>query len=248
MGALGLRWRGHRPLSSLRSRSRTLAVPEVFRIVAPGAVRAGTAATAIVIGVSALILALLIFGNYGGIISLYEQLQTGVAGGAALTVGQLAVLPNIVVWIASWLVGPGFAIGTGSSVSPLGTELGPLPGLPLFGVIPHGGLAFGLVGLIVPLLAGFFAAVLLRSRVDAGAAMLDDLRSRILTAVGIGVVAGVQLGLLAWWSSGALGPGRLHDVGPNPWLVGALAAAEVAVAAFIGLIAPSPRSPGGIRR
>ncbi|MBW8872769.1 MAG: hypothetical protein JF618_11650, partial [Leifsonia sp.] len=45
------------------------------------------------------------------------------------------------------------------------------------------------------------------------------------------------LGLLAWWSSGALGPGRLHDVGPNPWLVGALAAGEVAVAAAIGLAA-----------
>ena len=223
-------------LSVLRSPARVLGAPELLRSGATAALRAGTAATAMVIGVAALILALLIFGNYGTIISLYEQLQTGVAGGAALTVGQLAVLPNLVVWMASWLVGPGFAIGTGSSVSPIGTELGPLPGLPIFGVIPPGGFAFGLVGVVVPLLAGFLAAVLLRSRVDAGDSGLDGLRSRILTAVGIGVVAGIQLGLLAWWSSGALGPGRLHDVGPNPWLVGSLAAAEVAVAAVIGLV------------
>ncbi|WP_374009736.1 DUF6350 family protein [Leifsonia sp. LS-T14] len=224
-------------LSALRAPTRILAAPERLRLGAAAALRAGTAATAIVIGVAALILALLIFGHYGTIISLYEQLQSGVAGGAALTVGQLAILPNLVVWIASWLVGPGFAIGTGSSVGPLGTDLGPLPGLPVFGVIPPGGLAFGLVGLVVPLLAGFLAAVLLRSRVDASGSGLTDLRSRILTALGLGLVAGIQLGLLAWWSSGALGPGRLHDVGPNPWLVGALAAAEVAVAAIIGLVA-----------
>jgi hypothetical protein len=66
---------------------------------------------------------------------------------------------------------------------------------------------------------------------------LDGLRALLLIAVGIGAVAGIQLGLLAWWSSGALGPGRLHDVGPNPWIVAGLAAAEVAVAAAIGLAA-----------
>jgi hypothetical protein len=66
---------------------------------------------------------------------------------------------------------------------------------------------------------------------------MEGIRAKLLVALAIGVVAGVELGLLAWWSSGALGPGRLHDVGPNPWLVGGIAAAEVAVAAAIGLAA-----------
>lgn len=214
-------------------RTRTSVIPEGLRAGAVAALRGGSAATAIVIGVAALVLALLIFGNYGTIISLYEQLQTGVAGGVAVTIGQLAVLPNLVIWMASWLVGPGFAIGTGSSVSPLGTALGPLPGLPLFGVIPPGGFAFGLVGVVVPVLAGFVSGVLLRAR--PGGHRVDGIRDIALTALGVGVVAGIELGLLAWWSSGALGPGRLHDVGPNPWLVGAIAAAEVAVSAAIGL-------------
>lgn len=216
-------------------RARELAVAGALRRGAVAAVRAGTAATAMVIGIAALIVAVLLFGNYGTIISLYEQLQTGIAGGAALTLGQLAILPNVVVWMASWLVGPGFAIGTGSSVSPLGTALGPLPGLPVFGVIPPGGYSLGLVGVLVPVLAGFLAAVLLRSTTPAGGG--EGIRARLLVALGIGVVAGVELGLLAWWSSGALGPGRLHDVGPNPWLVAGIAAAEVAVAAAIGLAA-----------
>lgn len=216
-------------------REQLASVPLAVRSGALGALRAGSAATAIVVGGAALVLALLIFGNYGTIITMYEQLQAGALGGVALTLGQLAFLPNLVIWMASWLVGPGFAIGTGSSVSPIGTELGPLPAVPLLGVIPPGGFAFGLVGILVPLLAGFLAAALLRSsrrvRLPEGALPL------FLTALGIGIVAGIELGLLAWWSSGALGPGRLHDVGPNPWLVGAIATAEVAVAAVIGLLA-----------
>ncbi|MCI0159181.1 hypothetical protein KNO15_20970 [Leifsonia shinshuensis] len=215
-------------------RARLNTIPAPIRAGLLGAVRAGSAATAIVIGISALILALLIFGNYAAIISLYEQLQTGVAGGVALTVAQLAFVPNLVIWLMSWLVGPGFAIGTGSAVSPIGTALGPLPGVPLFGVIPAHGYSFGLVGVLVPLLAGFLAAALLRA---TRRAQVDGALALFLTALGIGAVAGIQLGLLAWWSSGALGPGRLHDVGPNPWLVGAIAAAEVAVAAVIGLLA-----------
>lgn len=222
---------GGAALSLLRTRTR--AIPEALADGAVAVLRAGSAATAIIVGLAALVLALLIFGNYGAIIGLYEQLQTGVAGGVALTVGQLALLPNLVVWMASWLIGPGFAIGTGSAVSPLGTALGPLPGLPLFGVIPSGGFAFGLVGVVIPILAGFVCGVLLRAR--PGAHRIDGVRSIALTALGMGAVAGIELGLLAWWSSGALGPGRLHEVGPNPWLVGALAAAEVAVAAAIGL-------------
>lgn len=212
------------------------AVPHTVRAAAGAAFRAGTAAAALVIAGAAIILALLILGNFGNIIGLYEQLQAGALGGAALTVGQLALLPNLVVWLASWLIGPGFAIGTGSSVSPIGTDLGPLPGLPLLGVIPSGGVAFGLVGVLVPLIAGFLAAVLLRSRIVEARAK-HGTGWLVLTAVGIGLVAGIELGLLAWWSSGAMGPGRLHDVGPNPWLVGSIASAEVAIAAIIGLVA-----------
>ncbi|MFF1572751.1 DUF6350 family protein [Leifsonia sp. NPDC058292] len=214
----------------------TEAVPSAVRAASGAALRAGTAAAALVIAGAALVLALLVFGNFGSIIGLYEQLQSGALGGAALTIGQLALLPNLVIWLASWLIGPGFAIGTGSSVGPFGTDLGPIPGLPLFGVIPSGGFSFGIVGIIVPLIAGFLAAVVLRSRI-AEARALHGTRWLFLTALGVGIVAGIELGLLAWWSSGSMGPGRLHDVGPNPWLVGSIAAAEVAVVAVIGLVA-----------
>jgi len=60
-------------------------------------------------------------------------------------------------------------------------------------------------------------------------------RWTIGTGIGIGLVAGLVLGLLAWFSTGAAGPGRFIEVGPDPLLVGACVAAEVGVAAVIGL-------------
>jgi hypothetical protein len=226
--------RAGRLASGLRMRLDSL--PPALRSAAAAAARGGTAAAALLIAGAALVLTVLIVVDFGSLIGLYEQLQSGALGGAALTIAQAAFLPNAVIWTAAWLIGPGFAIGTASSVSPVGTQLGPIPTVPLLGVLPSGTLALGFLGLVVPLLAGFVAAVLLRSHVNRSAAVHGP-RWVFLTALGVGSVAGIELGLLAWWSAGSFGPGRLHDVGPNPWMVGVVAAVEIAVAAAIGMLA-----------
>jgi hypothetical protein len=46
----------------------------------------------------------------------------------------------------------------------------------------------------------------------------------------------VLLGLLAWSASGAAGPGRLAHVGPDPLLVGAFGALEVAVPSVLAMV------------
>ncbi|MEP6479313.1 MAG: DUF6350 family protein [Rhodoglobus sp.] len=212
------------------------------RAVVMGALRGGVAAAAAVATVAALAVALLLLTSYAKIVTLYESLHTEVLGGVLLTLGQLAFLPNAVVWAASWLVGPGFAIGTGSAVSPLATQLGPIPAIPLLGALPTGTHLFGYVGLLVPVLAGFLAGAVLRGSVSAGGG-----RSVLLTGLGIGAVGGVALGLLAWFSAGSAGPGRLVTVGPDPWSVGAWAAIEIGVGALIGLFS-SVRNPFARRR
>jgi Family of unknown function (DUF6350) len=212
-------------------------LPPAIRSGAAAALRGGTVASAGVIAASAVLLALLIVVNFGTMVGLYERLQSGAVGGAALTIAQLAFLPNAVIWVSSWLIGPGFAIGTGSSVSPVGTALGPIPTVPLFGALPHGQFAFGFVGLLVPVLAGFAAALLISYRRRRSGVEAPGIGSALLIALGIGIVAGIELGLLAWWSSGAIGPGRLHNVGPDPWMVGLFTAAEIVVAAAVGMIA-----------
>lgn len=215
-------------------------LPDTVRTVAGGILRGGTAAAAAVMLAATLITAGAILVSYARIITLYESLHSEVLGGVALTLGQLAFLPNLVIWAASWLVGPGFALGTGSAVSPLATQLGPVPAIPVLGALPSGDLPFGFVGLLVPVIAGFLVGAALGPRLRRE---LDGLWLAV-TALGMGVAAGVILGLLAWASGGAAGPGRLVDVGPNPWAVGGFAALEIAVAALIGLFASLKRPAG----
>ena len=209
------------------------------RAVFSAAVRGGFAAVTGIIAVSAVLLGLLLLVNFGLVTSLYQGAQLGVAGGAATTLAQIAFVPNLVVWTASWLVGPGFALGAGSAISPVNTIVGPVPGLPILGAVPSGDFAFGFLGLLVPVLIGFFAATLVRPRLVSALSGRPLVGRLLLAAVGIGVVAGVLLGLLAWISGGAIGPGRLVQVGPNPWLVAAFAAAEVTIAAAIGMASGS---------
>lgn len=220
---------------------------ETQAIVITG-LRAGAAAAAGVVLAASLVTALALAVSYATIITLYESLQTGVLGGFTLTIAQLAFVPNVVIFTASWLIGPGFAIGTGSSVSALGTQLGPVPAIPILGALPTGDFAFGFIGLLVPVVTAFLVGAIvgpgLRRRVEG--------RSIAVTGVLAGVTGGVILGMLAWASSGSAGPGRLATVGPDPWAVGAWASLELALALTIGMYSslkrPGSRSRGAARR
>ncbi len=207
-------------------------MPTVVPTTVAAALRGGTIAAAAVMTVAGVLLTVSLLTHYATVISLYESLQAGALGGVSLTIVQLALMPNAVVWAASWIIGPGFAVGMGTSVTPGASVLGPVPGLPLFAALPDGQSGIGFIVLLVPILAGFAVGVLLRQR------MPEAQPSRpVMLATGalVGVCAGLIMGLLAWFSAGAGGPGRLQELGPNPWLVGAYAALEVGVPAIIGL-------------
>ena len=217
-------------------------IPAEVQSQLAAALRGGTAAVAGIMIVSGLAVFVSVLANFATVIGLYETLQADVMGGIALTIAQLAFIPNVVIWAASWFVGPGIALGAGSSVSPLGTTLDAVPGLPLFGALPHGTLEFGFLGLLVPVLVGFVSAVLVRQSLDKRANAPHGSARMLITGALMGVVAGILLGLLSWWSAGAMGPGRLTEVGPNPLLVGALTTVEVGVAAALGMLVGGRRA------
>jgi hypothetical protein len=196
------------------------------------ALRGGLSAAGVVIATASVLLAIVVVTSYAQMIALYEGLQAGALGGFALTLAQIAFIPNLVLWVVSWLVGPGFAIGTGSSVSPLATNLGPIPAVPVLGALPTGESAFAFVGILVPVLAGFLAGALLHRQASA-----PGIPRILAIGVGMGLAAGSSLGLLTWAASGSAGPGRLVTVGPDPLQVALWAALEVGVAACIGLFA-----------
>jgi hypothetical protein len=214
---------------------RIAALPGDVRPLIGIAFRGGAMAVAGILLASAVIVFFDVLGHYAEIISLYESVQAGLVGGIALTFGQLAIVPNVVVWAASWLVGPGFAIGTGSSISPVGTQVGLVPSLPLLGALPHGSVALGFAGLLVPIVAGFVAGVLLRPRLTDAIAGRPRAARLALTGLGIGLVGATIMCILASWSGGSAGPGRLADIGPNPGLVWLCAAAELTLGSILGL-------------
>jgi len=234
----------------VRSAQRTLGswvtrVPESVRAVVRISTHAGGIATAGVVTVAALLLAVAIVGNFGTEISLYEGLQGGVAGSLAMTVIQLLFMPVFVVWTAAWLVGPGFAIGVGSSVSPMGSLLGPVPSFPIFGALPATTLSLGFLGLAVPIVAGFVSGYAARGRSESEFAFAD-VRTRhllrLLTPLGIGLCGGLIMSAVSWLGSGSAGPGRLAEVGPHGLLVGAVFALELIVGSALGMVAPRPRT------
>jgi hypothetical protein len=119
-------------------------------------------------------------------------------------------------------------------VSPLGTSLGPLPALPIFGALPTGESALAFAGLLVPVVAGFFAGVAVRPALSRA---LEGVRlpAVLLVGIGGGIVGAVLLGLLSWASAGSAGPGRLADVGPSPVAVALVALIELAPAIALGV-------------
>lgn len=212
--------------------------PVVLRAGVGAALRTGLGAVALTLAVSAGLVAVLFVVRFADLIGIYEALQTEVVGGVALTAGQLALLPNLVVWAASWLVGPGFAIGVGSNVSPVGTALGPIPAVPVLGALPTGDSAFGFAGLLVPVVAAFLVGTAVRPSLTRALRWVGP--SAVFgVAAGGGIAGGLALGFLAAASGGAAGPGRLAEVGPDPLVLGLLAALELAVGIGLGLAAAS---------
>ncbi len=212
-------------LNSLRLRLHW----SVRSIVGP-AFRAGTAITVMLLMVSALTIAVLIALSWIDITRLYESVQVSILGAVVLTLGQLALIPNLVIYGAAWLTGVGFSIGAGSLISPLGSQVGPLPAIPILGALPVGQLEFGMISIAVVLLAAFIATLAISQSAD-------EIRFEFATAwtaaislgLSIAFVTAAQLGLLTLIASGSAGPGRLSQVGASPWLVALVVFVEVGV-------------------
>jgi hypothetical protein len=161
---------------------------------------------------------------------LYDVLAPGVVGGALLLLVELVFLPNAVIWGMAYAIGPGFSVGTGTSVSPTGVFLDVVPSFPPLAALPEPGPApaVSLLALAAPFVAGVVGGALTVRVMPSPvyeAAPLWGFVSGVLTAC---VAAG-----LAALAGGPLGGQRLATMGPSAWQVGFMAALEVGVSAAI---------------
>ncbi len=147
--------------------------------------------------------------NFGTAANMLAQLHTS-AGEAVLFILICALLlPNAAVMAQSWMLGPGFVLGTGTVVSPTLVALGPLPAFPLLAAVPGttpGGWAQWSVA--VPFV--LTVVVVVRAHLRQPSLTWGE---GALRGVAAGVLAGVVLGFVATLAGGAAGPGRMQDVG-----------------------------------
>jgi hypothetical protein len=165
--------------------------------------------TVLLVSAVVFVVALLLDG--GTALTVLSELHTDFAGGLLFVLLSLLVLPNALLFAGSYLLGPGFQVGTGTLVSPTVVALGPVPMFPLLAALPDNGpTPFWTPFLIAlpPLAAAYAVARLFRTRPALG---LDVGALRGLAA---GVLAAVMFGLLAGLAGGAVGPGRMRHVGP----------------------------------
>ncbi|HCS59896.1 MAG TPA: hypothetical protein DIW46_00640, partial [Microbacterium sp.] len=133
--------------------------------VVPAEVVRGTAAVAVgLTGVAALAVSVMVLLRGGEVVALFEAARVDATGATVLTLGHLIYLPTLLVWAVGWIAGPGFALGAGTAVSPAGTQLGVVPGVPVFGLIPENSSFWMLIVVLLPVAVGAFAGWMVRSR------------------------------------------------------------------------------------
>ncbi|MFW0110776.1 DUF6350 family protein [Rothia sp. CCM 9416] len=192
-----------------------------------------------------LLLVTSLFVHWDKVVGLYQALHSGAVGGFALTLLQLGLLLNLVIYSMAWSSGAGFSLGVGTSVGPTGTSVGIMPSLPVLGALPHTAEPWGYIGLAVPLIAGavggwwFFREG--ENHFDEWLSLKIRFRwiSWPLSTLGLAALAFIPsfilLFLLGWAAHGSLGLGRFTEVGPSPLLFGACGALLLVLGLIIGL-------------
>jgi hypothetical protein len=175
---------------------------------------------AIIIGFFTIIVGVLIFANFAQVKLLTTALQPGIFGGVLLLLLNILYLPNAAIAAASYSAGSGFAVGTGTLVSPWSLNTDQLPVFPLLGILPTDRYPLLIASAI------FFVAIgllLAYWTLDSGIKLL------LQTALFLAVL----LILVAYLSSGSLMTDEMGAFGVSIWKFGLIAIGEIGIGAAI---------------
>lgn len=212
-----------------RLREAFALLPEESRAAATGGACGVLALTV----VSGTLLTGSLISHFSTAVTLAEGMHAGAVGGVVVTLVGLAMVPNAVLFAGAYLIGPGFAVGSGTAFAPGDVSTGPLPGLPLLAALPRAASPAWLevLLLLVPVFAGAVAGLVAVHRCP-----VTTLQAAAVRGALAGLVGGAAFGLLCVLSAGSVGPGRMQDVGPGP--------SVFLVCAFTCLVAGAAASAG----
>jgi Family of unknown function (DUF6350) len=169
--------------------------------------------------------------HFHRVTEISRQVGGGLTGLPVLVIGLLCA-PNAAVAGAAYLAGPGFAVGSDTTVNAFSTTHGVLPALPVLGAIPDGHGANPVVlalMCLVPLLAATVVARVVRRSGVRG------LGHQLAATAASGALTGLVLAVASWLGGGSAGTDRLRTVGASAWKVGLAVAATVAVLALLAV-------------
>ncbi len=195
------------------------------RLVFGQAILYSTRILSLLLGISSIVFGVLIFINLSTVKSLTVVLEPGIVGGLLLLLLNILYLPNAVIATLSYFTGAGFAIGTGSIISPLSYHLNSIPAFPLLGALPSSTSRFALFGILVIVLSG---ALLV--------SWTMSLSSRIL--IQSLCISVVFTALIAYAGSGALITEAMSAMGVSPWKFTLALSGELIIGALLALYIP----------
>ncbi|WP_169580859.1 MULTISPECIES: DUF6350 family protein [Microbacterium] len=168
VAAVVTEWREAGAGAIARLRDRVEAAPHGWGEV-PSLTARGTAVVLVgLIGLGALLTAAALLLRGADVIALFQAGNVDGLGATVMTLAQLAYLPTMAVWGMAFAAGPGVVLGDGGAVSPSGTQVGVVPGIPILGALPESTSPWLLLLALVPVALGAFAGWIARSRLVAG--------------------------------------------------------------------------------
>jgi hypothetical protein len=201
----------------------------------PGWVRSvvhGALATFLLfLAASAVLVAVMVMLGLNQAAAMMTGLHLSPGDAVMYTLATIAVAPNAVLFGGAYLLGPGFAVGTGTIVSPSVVSLGPMPAFPLLAALPDAGpTPQWVVGfLAVPVVAAMAGAVLAQR-----AYRVPAFDSAALRGFGCGFAAALLTTGAIALAGGPMGTGRMADIGAP---LGDVLVSAVAAMSLGGLVA-----------
>ena len=185
----------------------------------------GSRIIALLLGVSSIVFGIMLLVNISMVKNLTTVLQPGIFGGFLLLILNILYIPNAIVSTLAYFSGVGFAVGSGTLVSPTSFRLNKIPAMPLLGALPEGKSLIALIGVL------FITA--------AGALLVSwtiSLNQRVL--VQSFIVAVLLAAFVGYSGSGALITDAMSAVGVSTWKFTLAIAVQLGLGVLLAIYLP----------